>query len=115
VTCPKCGDNTVVVEYSTVDAGDRACCCCGHQWKESVPLPPAVKRAFAACRRTDRLFRRGWGVRVNGPCPYLAWEIHPRKVEAVEGCTEPYHRPVKVVLVPLEWYRRAKGKIEEND
>ena len=38
MTCPKCGDNTVVVEYSTVDAGDRACCCCGHQWKESVPL-----------------------------------------------------------------------------
>ena len=50
MTCPKCGDNTVVVEYSTVDAGDRACCCCGHQWKESVPLPPAVKRAFAACK-----------------------------------------------------------------
>jgi len=49
-----------------------------------------------------------WGLRVEGPRPYLAYEVNPRKEEI--KLTEPYHRAVKVVIVPLnEW--RTLNKI----
>jgi len=54
----------------------------------------------------------GWGVRVNGPRPYLACEIECNKSNIECRYNAPYHRAVKVVLVPrAEWIKllnRAK-------
>lgn len=50
----------------------------------------------------------GWGVRVNGPRPYLAQFFSYYRAVANKECTEKYHRPVKVVLLPLAEYRRLK-------
>ena len=47
----------------------------------------------------------GWGLRVGGPLPYLAYEFHQTK-NSVE-LTEPYHRAVRVALVPLAAARKA--------
>ena len=54
----------------------------------------------------------GWGIRVDGPKPYLAWEFERTKNSIECQWNKRYHRPVKVVLVPLgEWTKlinRAK-------
>ena len=51
---------------------------------------------------------KGWGIRVGGPSPYLAYEFHFRKEDVLAALTEPYHRPVKVVMLPLAEWRRLK-------
>lgn len=52
---------------------------------------------------------RGWGVRVGGPLPYLSGHVFERDREDAEmACTEPYHRPMRVVLLPLREYCRLK-------
>lgn len=51
----------------------------------------------------------GWGLRVNGPRPYLGWEFERTKNSIECQCNAPYHRPVKVVLIPRgEWLRLLK-------
>jgi len=47
----------------------------------------------------------GWGLRVGGPQPYLAYEFHRKKqtVELTESC----HRAVRVAIVPLAEARKA--------
>ena len=47
----------------------------------------------------------GYGLRVGGSLPYLAWEQFWRLPEQVK-CTERYHRPMKAVLLPYEEWRR---------
>ena len=47
----------------------------------------------------------GWGLRVGGPLPYLAYEFHLKK-ETVE-LTESYHRAVRVAIVTLAAARKA--------
>jgi hypothetical protein len=56
---------------------------------------------------------RGWGLRVGGPLPYLALEFSLDKERMEEEVTEAYHRPVRVILVPLAEYRRLK-RIEKT-
>jgi len=52
---------------------------------------------------------KGWGIRVGGPRPYLAYHVfHSTKEQVQSRCTEDYHKPVKVVLVPLSEWRRLK-------
>ena len=49
----------------------------------------------------------GWGLRISGPNPYLAYYFKAYK-ESIE-ITEPYYRAVKVVLISLaEWQRLKK-------
>lgn len=47
----------------------------------------------------------GWGLRVGGPLPYIAYEFHQKK-DGVE-LTEPYHRAVRVAIVPVVAARKA--------
>jgi len=54
----------------------------------------------------------GWGLRVGGPLPYLAWEFH-RSKEGVK-ITESYHRAVRVVLIPLAVARKAGLLVKKN-
>ena len=54
----------------------------------------------------------GWGLRVGGQRPYLAYEIQRHKDQI--KLTESYHRAVRVVLIPAqEWERVKKGMKEE--
>lgn len=48
----------------------------------------------------------GWGLRVGGPAPYLAWTFQRLECDVV--CTEPYHRRMKCVLIPLREWKRLK-------
>ncbi len=50
------------------------------------------------------VFSKGWGLKVGGARPYLAQVLEWHKVDV--PCTESYHSPVRVVLVPLAEYRR---------
>jgi hypothetical protein len=56
---------------------------------------------------------RGWGLRVDGTVPYLAYRMGMRKHDI--ECTQTYHRPVRVVLLPLAEYRRLKRIEKENE
>lgn len=51
---------------------------------------------------------RGWGFRVGGPLPYLSWFISRDRDSAEEECTEPYHSPIRVVLITEREYNRLK-------
>jgi hypothetical protein len=53
----------------------------------------------------------GWGRRVGGSCPYLAYEFSRTKAEV--EITQPYHRAVRVILLPLSEYRRLKRQAKE--
>ena len=57
---------------------------------------------------------RGWGLRIGGPRPYLAWRLTDNKADIKEVCNESFHRPVRVVLLPLAEYRRLK-RLERYD
>ena len=52
---------------------------------------------------------RGWALRVGGPLPYL-WghAISYKKTDITPYVAEPFHRIVKVVMMPLAEYRRLK-------
>lgn len=50
----------------------------------------------------------GWGVRVDGPEPYLAYEFYTNKFDAEESCDKSYHRPVRVAIIPLREFRRLR-------
>lgn len=57
----------------------------------------------------------GWGMRVGGPKPYLAWGCFEYDKRAVEAeCKESYHRPMKCVLVPLREYLRLKRRASRS-
>jgi hypothetical protein len=49
----------------------------------------------------------GWGLRVGGIHPYLAWALSFKKADLQKECTESYHRPVRVVLLPLAAAQKA--------
>ncbi len=71
-----------------------------------------------AARSKPTEHAKGWGLRVGGPAPYLAWEVFSRrKADAEKEISEPYHRAVKVVMVPLAEYRalvRALGRTQKE-
>ena len=48
--CPKCGGEGVYPESVFAPNGDVNGYCCSCDW-EGVYVPPAVRRAFAACKR----------------------------------------------------------------
>ena len=49
---------------------------------------------------------------MGGPRPYLAWQFSRDKSGV--PVTDPHHRAVKVVIVPLADYRRLKAALEEG-
>lgn len=51
-----------------------------------------------------------WGIRVDGPRPYIGYDISPHKWKVEKECLESYQRPVKVVIVPLAEWRRLNAK-----
>ncbi len=52
---------------------------------------------------------QGWGLRVGGPRPYLAWGVFSAGVEPAERARqEKYHKPVRVVMLTLHEYRQLK-------
>lgn len=58
----------------------------------------------------------GWGVRVGGSLPYLAYMFYPTKEGAEQYCVESYQRPVKVAIVPLGDYKKLlKGEDINQD
>lgn len=57
-------------------------------------------------RKTEEA--RGWGLKVGGPNPYLAFDFAYTRYEIQRLCTATYHKPVRCVLVPLAEWRRMK-------
>lgn len=53
---------------------------------------------------------KGWGMRVGGPRPYLAYVFDKEQSEIQKVCVASYHRPVKVVMIPLKEYRELKRR-----
>lgn len=52
---------------------------------------------------------KGWGLRVGGPLPYLGYYFSVRKEDIEKEMDQPYHKAVKVVIIPLsEWLRLKK-------
>ena len=49
---------------------------------------------------------RGWGLRVGGSLPYLAYTFARTKEQIAQQCILSYQRPMQVVVVPLREYRR---------
>ena len=47
-----------------------------------------------------------WGLRVGGSKPYLGYVVAMEK-EGIE-LSEPYHKAVKVVIIPIAEWRRLK-------
>ena len=56
---------------------------------------------------------KGWGLRVGGCRPYLAWAIAHRK-DGIK-LTERYHKTARVVLVPLAEYRRMRRALQRGE
>jgi hypothetical protein len=56
---------------------------------------------------------RGWGLRVGWCRPYLACEASMSKYDI--RLHQPYHRRVRVVVMPLAEYRRLKRIEKENE
>ena len=55
----------------------------------------------------------GWGIRVNGPSPYLGYEFHYHKEDAETACTERYHKAIRIVMLPENEYHRLR-KLDKN-
>lgn len=54
---------------------------------------------------------KGWGMRIGGPRPYLAWGVFtPNRQEAQIKCYQPYHKPVRVVMLTEHEYRKLTKK-----
>jgi hypothetical protein len=67
---------------------------------------PSVK---LKSKRKKAEHAKGWGMRVGGPLPYLAYVFCMRKEDAQKECTEDYHTVVPVRLI-MEPKRRAKKR-----
>lgn len=88
------------------------------KYTELIPIMNVVYEWAGMLRVGGRMKKTeeaiGWGVRVGGgPLPYLAYFFSTKKEEANAECTEHYHRPVRVAIVPLAEYRRLK-KLEKQ-
>lgn len=46
----------------------------------------------------------GWGMRVGGGCPYMAWVFSDEKEPALEMATESYHKIIRAVVIPKDRY-----------
>lgn len=47
-----------------------------------------------------------WGLRVGGKRPYIGHHVHSVRGGMTTHCTERYHRPVRVAVLPIAEYRR---------
>lgn len=65
-------------------------------------------------RKTEEA--KGWGLRVGGCRPYLAWDFSVEK-ENIEAKCGPgtYCRPVKAVLLPLGEFNRLKRNQKDTN
>jgi hypothetical protein len=50
----------------------------------------------------------GWGLKVDGPRPYMACEFSSSELEIVKVVSQTYHKPIKVVIIPLREWQRLK-------
>lgn len=47
-----------------------------------------------------------WGMRVDGERPYIAHVVHTCRGGVEPHCTQRYHRPVRVAVLPVAEYKR---------
>jgi len=52
----------------------------------------------------------GYGMKVGGPRPYLAYLFSLLKNTIERECREDYHKPVKVVIITESEYRKLKKR-----
>ena len=56
----------------------------------------------------------GWGLRIGGSLPYLGYYFSTIKSDIEKQMNEPYHKAVRVVMIPLAEWKRLK-KLDSND
>lgn len=80
-----------------------------HRHPQTHPQMKRKPKAAKARLMTENY--RGWGLRVGGWRPYLAGVLEVAKADVKLHYS--FHRPVRVVLLPLEEYRRLIRPTEQ--
>lgn len=59
----------------------------------------------------------GWGLRVGGPRPYMAWLFSDEQQPVLDAATESYHKVIRAVVIPKERYEellKAEKKLAKE-